>query len=220
MRIVLCGSMSFIDQMRSIAKKIESFGHEVVLPKEETKGNTKTKITDKAKTKIAGDYIRHHFLEIAKADAILVMNFEKNNIRGYIGGNTFMEMGFAHALSKDIILYNSIPKMSYTDEIIAMKPSVIRGRLNKLEKYNLDSLHNPETLNREDLIKSVSECLREKEVCLQKISSALSESLDAIPKKATLLQKICPHRQKMSGNSCGPDECCYCLACGKEFFYP
>ena len=40
-----------------------------------------------------------------------------------------MEIGFAY---KKIFFYNDIPKMPYTDELIAMKPIVINGNLRKI----------------------------------------------------------------------------------------
>jgi predicted RNA-binding protein with PUA domain len=65
-------------------------------------------------------------------DAILILNLEKNNIKGYIGGNTFLEMGFAHVLNKKIFLLNEIPEMGYKDEIVAMKPVILEGDLNRI----------------------------------------------------------------------------------------
>ncbi len=38
-------------------------------------------------------------------------------------------MAFAHVLGKKIFLLNSIPKMSYSDEIEAMKPIIINNNL-------------------------------------------------------------------------------------------
>ena len=61
-------------------------------------------------------------------------NFDKHNIQNYIGGNTFLEMGFAHILKKPIYLLNEIPEMSYTDELRAMQPIVIKGDLLKIAK--------------------------------------------------------------------------------------
>ena len=57
---------------------------------------------------------------------------EKNNIKNYIGGNSFLEMGFAHILNKKIFILNDIPEMIYTDEIEAMQPIALRGDLTKI----------------------------------------------------------------------------------------
>ena len=68
-----------------------------------------------------------HFDKITWADVILVTNYDKNNITGYIGGNTLMEMGVAFFLNKPIYLLNQIPDMSYKEEVLGMKPVVIDG---------------------------------------------------------------------------------------------
>jgi len=69
------------------------------------------------------------------ADAVVVVNLEKKGIPSYIGGNTFLEMGFAHVLDKKIYLYNDIPDLSYTDEIQAMQPVALKGDLSKIIDY-------------------------------------------------------------------------------------
>jgi len=76
--------------------------------------------------------IRDYFNVIKNADAILIANFEKNKIKNYIGGNSFLEMGFAHVLNKKIFIFNNIPEMIYTDEIKAMQPIVLNGNLTKI----------------------------------------------------------------------------------------
>ena len=43
-----------------------------------------------------------------------------------------MEMGLAYYLGKNVFMLNNIPKMPYTDEIIAVKPIVIGTDWDKL----------------------------------------------------------------------------------------
>ncbi len=60
--------------------------------------------------------------------AVLVMNLDKHGVRNYIGGNTLMEIGFAHVLNQKIFLYNPIPEIPYyKSEIEAVRPIVING---------------------------------------------------------------------------------------------
>lgn len=86
---------------------------------------------ESAALKIKDDVIGVYYKKIKAADAVLVVNPDKNGIANYIGGNTFLEMGFAHVLHKKIYLYNPIPEMSYSDEIRAMRPMVINGDLGR-----------------------------------------------------------------------------------------
>lgn len=74
--------------------------------------------------------IMRHFEKVDKADCILVLNYDKNEIANYIGGNTLIEMGVACWLKKPIYLYNPIPdQISYCEEIKGMQPIVINQDL-------------------------------------------------------------------------------------------
>ena len=79
------------------------------------------------------DTIREFWRLMQGADAVLVMNFDKYGIKNYIGGNTLMEIGFAHVLDQKIFLYNPIPEIPYyKSEIEAVKPMIINGDLTKI----------------------------------------------------------------------------------------
>jgi predicted RNA-binding protein with PUA domain len=136
MRIVICGSMSSAVQMLDAEKELLENNHEVVLPKN-TKKYAEKVLTEEissesTKNKIEYDLIRDYFKKIKNADAVLVVNVDKKGIRNYIGGNSFLEMGFAHCLNKKIFLLNAIPDMIYTDEILALQPVVLNGNLFKI----------------------------------------------------------------------------------------
>lgn len=142
MKIAICASLDFTKEIKNIADKLTKKGHEVVIPqtsemilegevsfeqimKEKERGEI-------SKRAIKQNSIRHHFEKVKEADAILVLNFEKKGIKDYIGGNTFLEMGFAHILDKKIFLLNEIPNMLYTDEIKVMQPMVLNGDLSRI----------------------------------------------------------------------------------------
>lgn len=107
--------------------------HYIAQAKGEMKDMIERMNVERARVKIENDYIRYHYNEIAKSDAILVLNFDKNGIKNYIGGNTLMELGFAHVLNKKIFPLNPIPKMPYSDEIEAVRPIVLDGDLAKIK---------------------------------------------------------------------------------------
>jgi len=74
------------------------------------------------------------FDKLKKSEALLVVNNSlKNGRKNYISGSSFLEMGFAHALGKKIFLLQGIPDLSYRDEIMAMKPIILNGNLNKIK---------------------------------------------------------------------------------------
>jgi nucleoside 2-deoxyribosyltransferase len=152
MQIVICASIDFTPEIKKVADRLIKKGHQVDIPfssqqiiegklsleeflaEKNKKGDNKFR--ESALRKIKHDVIKRYYNKIKKADAILVLNFKKKQIKNYIGGNTFLEIGFAHVLDKPIYLYNPIPDLSYTDEIKSMQPVVIDGDLGKIEGSN------------------------------------------------------------------------------------
>lgn len=143
MRIAICLSLDFANQIKEIVNQLNQQGHEVVLPKtvemilngevtfeQIIKEKKNGEISDRM---IKQNILKYYFEKIKEVDAIFVLNFEKRGIKGYIGGNTFLEIGFAHVLNKRIFLLNEIPDISYKDEIKAMQPVILNGDLNLIK---------------------------------------------------------------------------------------
>ena len=137
MKIGVAGSMQFTEQMMGLCEQLEKLGHQAFMSKF---GPYFVGKTDEEKEKIKleqkyqHDAIREFWKPMQNADALLVANFDKHGIKNYIGGNAFLEMGFAHVLNQKIYLMNPIPNMSYYEtEIIAMKPKVINGNLSLIK---------------------------------------------------------------------------------------
>lgn len=133
MKIGVAGSMQFTERMMELCERLESLGHEAFMSKFGpyfVGKNDEEKEKIKLEQKYQHDAIREFWKPMQTADALLVANFDKNGIKNYIGGNAFLEMGFAHVLHQKIFLLNPIPKMPhYETEIIAMRPTVINGDL-------------------------------------------------------------------------------------------
>lgn len=136
MIIAIAGSMQFTDQMIIVRDQLTELGHKPFMSKfgPNYVGKTEADIERlKLKDKYQSDAIREFWKPLQKADALLVLNYDKNGIKNYIGGNAFLEMGFAHVLDLKLFLLNPIPDMPfYGTEIIAMKPEVINGDLSKI----------------------------------------------------------------------------------------
>ncbi|MBN2459223.1 hypothetical protein JXB28_02970 [Candidatus Woesearchaeota archaeon] len=133
MKIAICGSMAFAKDMLSVKKELEKRGHKVTVPDRTEKHADGTIRNEDKWEKIELDVIKAYFNEIKKNDAIIVINKDKNNVKGYVGGNSLIEIAFAHVLGKKIFLLNSIPNMSYSDEIAAMKPVIINNNLDLIK---------------------------------------------------------------------------------------
>lgn len=146
MKITLCGSIAFYDEMLAVKKQLEEMGHEVKLPPAEVKDENGNLVTAKEYYKIRrlanendkwvwdrkAEVMMIHFQKVEWSDGILVLNYEKNDIKGYVGGNTLMEIGLAFFLGKKIYFLNGIPELSFKEELLGMKPIILNGDLTKI----------------------------------------------------------------------------------------
>lgn len=141
MKITICGSIKFADKLVEVYKKLEELGHEPVMHEDMFKivAGTAPELED------IGNGVEHHEIKrkygyikwwhnsIKNSDAVLICNFDKNGIKNYIGGNTLMEIGFAHVNDKKVFLLNDIPEgVSYVDEIKSMADTILDGNLGKI----------------------------------------------------------------------------------------
>ena len=141
MKIVISGSMKFADKLVDVYNQLKTMGHEPMMHQDVfgiARGDAPQIINDggseHADIKRKYGFIKFWYNLILKSDAILVCNYDKNGIKNYIGGNTLMEIGFAHVNDKRVFLLNPIPEaISYIDEIKAMVDIVIDGDLTKIK---------------------------------------------------------------------------------------
>ena len=139
MKITICGSSTFKEEMVDYKQKLQELGHEIIihpvyeaLVRGEMQDLWERVLTEHSAVKKENDFIKWYYDAIVGSDAILVLNFDKKGIANYIGGNTLMEMGFAHVHGKKIFLLNSVPEVSYRDEILAMYDVVLEGDLSAI----------------------------------------------------------------------------------------
>jgi len=141
MKITLCGSIKFADKLVEVYRELEKLGHQPMMHEdmfgvadgtarelEDIKNNV-----EHAEIKRKYGYIKWWYDSIKNSDGILVLNYDKNGIKNYIGGNTLIEIGFAHVNNKKVFLLNPIPKeVPYIDEIKAMVDVVLNRDLSKI----------------------------------------------------------------------------------------
>lgn len=135
MKIAVCGSMAFHKSLIEIKNRLEELGHEVFLPHTEYQDFHELRKNDAEKWfNLKPQFIKEHFENIKKSDAILVLNYDKNGVKNYIGGSSFLEMGIAFDLNKRIFLLNPAPNnMPYTEEIEVIKPVIINEDFTKIK---------------------------------------------------------------------------------------
>ena len=136
MKVAICASMVFADKMLDVKNQLKKLGHEVQLSSfvnEYVGKSEKEKEEITIYHKNQKEAIRKFYEKIKISDAILVLNYDRRGISDYIGGNTLMEIGFAHVLEKKIFLMNPIPDIEYyRSEIEAVRPVIIYGDLTKI----------------------------------------------------------------------------------------
>lgn len=149
MKITICGSMTFYNEMLTLKKDLESINHEVLIPSlalevpgegkyfgsyMEDNGGIDNFPEGHPLWQLKSDAISEHFEKIEKSDSILVLNSEKKGILGYVGGNTLIEIGLAFYLKKKIFILNNVSsEISYKQEIMGMQPIILNGDLNKIK---------------------------------------------------------------------------------------
>lgn len=128
--------MQHTEKMLEARDTLASLGHDAFMTNLHKDFLGKTD-AEKEKVKIHQknhlDAIREFWKLMQGSDAVLVLNLDKHGIPNYIGGNTLMEIGFAHVLNQKIFLLNPIPEIPYyKSEIEAVKPVIIYGDYSKI----------------------------------------------------------------------------------------
>ena len=128
---IIC-SKAFYDKIPPIKEALEKAGWEIKLPNEYENPNAENEWYLKGENEHArmkGEMFRQSREKIKEIDAVLALNFDKNNQKNYIGGSTFLELYEAFMERKSIYLYNDIPEGLLFDEIKGFSPKIIHGNL-------------------------------------------------------------------------------------------
>lgn len=140
MKIIICASISVWEEVLRVKKDLEERGFEVEIPEgvktPEIQTDANASSLERADIKIKYDLIRGYYEKMKNYDMILIVNPEKNGTNGYIGGNTFIEMAFAHILNKPLFCLYPLPDMPYSSEMLAMQPIILNGNLDLIKKVN------------------------------------------------------------------------------------
>jgi nucleoside 2-deoxyribosyltransferase len=133
--ITVCGSMDFSHDMTTLGKELERMGYTVMLPADEdqgSNGHAKCTIEDFAAQK--RHFVDEHLEKIKNSDAILIANFEKRGITGYIGANTLVEIAFAYAFHKPIFVLHPLGEQPCKSEVLGMQSANLNGELINLNE--------------------------------------------------------------------------------------
>lgn len=137
---MISGSMAFAKEMYAAKEKLEQLGHEVELPFETEVHLQNPAFVDSLAENlqycIDNDVIHHSFNLIEKAEAVVVLNYPRKGLDGYIGTSTLMEIAIAYHFRKKIFLMFPIPhfdEVRWAHELAIMQPTILNGDLTKVE---------------------------------------------------------------------------------------
>lgn len=135
-KVIICGSISASDEIIAARDELVEMEYEVEIPwgcyRYIENGCKHVAEEERHQDKKDNDLIRRYYELIKEYDAVLVVNVEKRGIANYIGGNTFLEMAFAHVLDKPLYVLNPLPDLPYLSEMEAMQPIILDGDLTKI----------------------------------------------------------------------------------------
>ncbi len=157
MKITICGSIGFYQEMESARDELIQHGHEVKIPELtlevpqefgsgkkvyfgqyiEQNGGIDAFPAGHAIWNLKEGAIKDHYEKVDWCDAVLIVNQEKRGIQGYVGGNTLIEIGVAFYLKKKIYILNPVSsELSYKQEIMGMKPKILNNNLSLINHEN------------------------------------------------------------------------------------
>lgn len=143
--ITICSSTSFYQRVIEIEKELLKMGFKVEVPisarKMEEAGDFSMKgkkvwMEDPSQFHKKTELMDAHFKKVAEGDAVLVVNLDKNEVKGYIGGNVLMEMTLAYYLKQPIYVWQSIEKEHpFYEEVLGINAIFLDENLDKISKF-------------------------------------------------------------------------------------
>jgi hypothetical protein len=130
MKILLICSKVFYNKLLDFKESLEKLGHEVYMPNCWDCPETEAKYrgtTEHSRWKAS--MMRRSEETIKNMDAVLVLNYDKNGHKNYIGGATFLEIYEAFRNNKKIFFVNDIPEGMLKDELIGFNPIIINDQI-------------------------------------------------------------------------------------------
>ena len=142
--VIICSSASFYGQVLEVEKQLKKMGFGVKIPYTASKMREsgdfrvetyKTWFKDPKNYSRKSWLIRNHLKKVKDGDVVLVLNYEKKGIRGYIGGNTLIEAAIGFHYKKPVYILNPISDdLGFKEEIFGLQPIFLNGDLEKIER--------------------------------------------------------------------------------------
>jgi hypothetical protein len=135
--IMIGGSMAFAKEMMVAKNKLEAAGLIVNIPVDtEYVVEDPSKKTDIIFMKELGVGRRDAEL-VAKSDALFVLNYDKHDIKGYIGPGAYRDISVAWWLKKKIFFLYPYDENqnNHKYEMLGFAPVILDGKVEDIKKY-------------------------------------------------------------------------------------
>lgn len=125
MNVCLVGSMRDLARIQEIAGELKQRGHTVRTPID----LSDARFADRTRAK--GEFMKGMFEQIKKCDTVLAVNdVTRGGLDGYIGPNTFLQLGIAMSMGKSLFcLRKWDDRLPYKEELDAMGINLLDLRL-------------------------------------------------------------------------------------------
>jgi hypothetical protein len=140
MKIMIIGSMAFAKKMLEVKNKLEELGHVAEVPPDIEDHLSNSKLVDNLEENVSHciktNIIKKSYDVVVKSDAVLVINGNRKNIKGYIGTSALMEIGIAYFFNKKIFILNPLPsweKQRWVHELTIMQVVILDGDFSKIK---------------------------------------------------------------------------------------
>ena len=125
--------MAFIDEMEELASLLRSAGYEVYTPVREEQSVDWNTLSDDQSRELKGRYIDGHLATIKRSHLVLIANYPKEGIEGYIGANSLIEAAFGYALGIPIAYLYPVGEQACRLEALSMSNFIIGNAVDSID---------------------------------------------------------------------------------------
>ena len=140
--IVICFDRDFTSHYVKEKLILNSLNYNAISIYTDSQLSGKRGIIDKSDTSIysfekRGNILLSDCFEfVKKSNSLLILNYEKNNIKGYVDSFSFLNMVFATILSKKVVTLNNVMNnVAYYPEISLIKTISLKGNIKNISNY-------------------------------------------------------------------------------------
>lgn len=137
MKITIGWSMVFAKEQYQAKEILEKAGHTMYITDDIenyiNKPAIKQDFEEELRISLEYDIMKTFFNKIANSDALLICNYTKKWITGYLGTSVLMEIGLAYYLNKKVFLLYEVDKeQNYSLEVAIINPTILDWDLSKI----------------------------------------------------------------------------------------